>query len=233
MEAKKMNVNFGDSRTLAAEGAILLLLGLVPYVGWILGIIGIVLFLRGMKGLSDYYQDDKIYQNSWTGVKYYIVALIAAGVAVTALVLGVASATGFTFTGDFLFTAGFGVGLAAFLGGIVIAFVFYVLAASHLKRTFNTLAEKTGESSLITAGTLLWVGAILTIIVVGLLLILIGWIYATIGLFSMRPRQQQPYNGQQNGYTPPPMQPEQGNVKENGGMNNNSSPMGTIGRRGV
>ena len=228
-----MNVNFGDSRTLAAEGAILLLLGLVPYVGWILGIIGVVLFLRGMKGLSEYYQDDNIYQNSWTGVKFYIVALIAAGVAVTALVLGVASATGFTFTGDFLFTAGFGVGLAAFLGGIIVAFVFYVLAASHLKRTFNTLAEKTGESSLTTAGTLLWVGSILTIIVVGLLLILIGWIFATIGLFSMRPRQQQPYNGQQNGYTPPPTQPEQGNVKENGGMNNNSSPTGTIGRRGV
>ena len=155
------------------------------------------------------------------------------GSAVTALVLGVASATGFTFTGDFLFTAGFGVGLAAFLGGIIVAFVFYVLAASHLKRTFNTLAEKTGESSLTTAGTLLWVGSILTIIVVGLLLILIGWIFATIGLFSMRPRQQQLYNGQQNGYTPPPTQPEQGNVKENGGINNNSSPTGTIGRRGV
>jgi uncharacterized membrane protein len=228
-----MNVNYEYSRTLAAEGAILLLLGLVPYVGWILGIIGIVLFLRGMKELSNYYQDEKIYQNSWTGVKYYIVALIAAGVAVTALVIGVASATGFTFTGDFLFTAGFGVGLAAFLGGIVTAFVFYILATSHLKRTFDILAEKTGEASLTTAGTLLWIGALLTIIVVGLLLILIGWIFATIGLFSMRPRQQQPYNGPQNGYTPSSTRPEQGNVKENGGVNNNSSLTGTLGRRGV
>jgi uncharacterized membrane protein len=233
MEAKKMNVNYEYSRTLAAEGAILILLGLVPYVGWILGIIGVVLFLRGMKELSNYYQDEKIYQNSWTGVKFYIIALIAAGVAVTALVIGVASATGFTFTGDFLFTAGFGVGLAAFLGGIVIAFVFYVLATSHLKRTFDILAEKTGEASLTTAGTLLWVGAILTIIVVGLLLILVGWIFATIGLSSMRPRQQQPYNGQQNAYTPPPTQPEQGNVKENTATNNSSSPVGTLGRRGV
>jgi uncharacterized membrane protein len=232
-KAKKMNVNYEYSRTLAAEGAILLLLGMVPYVGWILGIIGVVLFLKGMKELSNYYQDEKIYQHSWTGVKYYIVALIAAGVAVTALVIGVASATGFTFTGDFLFTAGFGVGLAAFLGGIVTAFVFYILATFHLKRTFDTLAEKTGETSLTTAGTLLWIGAILTIVVVGLLLILIGWIFATIGLFSMRPRQQQQYNGQQNGYTPPPTQPEQGNVKENRGMNNNSSPVGTLGRRGV
>jgi len=232
-EAKKMNVNYEYSRTLAAEGAILLLLGMVPYVGWVLGIIGIVLFLKGMKELSNYYQDEKIYQHSWTGVKYYIVALIAAGVAVTALVIGVASATGFTFTGDFLFTAGFGVGLAAFLGGIITAFVFYILATFHLKRTFDTLAEKTGEASLTTAGTLLWIGAILTIIVVGLLLILIGWIFATIGLFSMRPRQQQQYNGQQNGYTPPPTQPDQGSVKENTATNNGSSTVGTLERRGV
>lgn len=228
-----MNVNYEYSRTLAAEGAVLLLLGMVPYVGWILGIIGIVLFLKGMRELSNYYQDEKIYQHSWTGVKYYIVALIAAGVAVTALVIGIASATGFTFSGDFLFTAGFGVGLAAFLGGIITAFVFYILATFHLKRTFDTLAEKTGEASLTTAGTLLWIGAILTIIVVGLLLILIGWIFATIGLFSMRPRQQQQYNGQQNGYTPPPTQPEQENIKDNTATNNSSSIVGTLGRRGV
>lgn len=227
-----MNVNFEYSRTLAAEGAILILLGMIPYVGWILGIIGVVLFLKGMKELSNYYQDERIYQDSWTGVKFYIVALIAAGVAVTALVIGIASATGFTFAGDFLFTAGFGAGLAAFLGGIVIAFVFFILATSHLKKTFNMLAEKTGEASLTTAGTLLWIGAILTIIGVGLLLILIGWIFATIGLFSMRPRQHPLYNGQQNAYSPPPTQPEQGNVKDVGAANN-SSPTGTIGRRGV
>jgi uncharacterized membrane protein len=232
-EAKKMNVNFGYSRTLAAEGAILILLGLVPYVGWILGIIGVVLFLKGMKELSNYYEDEKIYQNSWTGVKFYIVALIAAGVAVTSLVIGIASATGFTFAGDFLLTAGFGVGLAAFLGGIVVAFIFYILATFHLKKTFDMLAEKTGEASLTTAGTLLWVGAILTIIVVGLLLILIGWIFVTIGLFSMKPQQQQSYNGQQNAYTPPPTQPEQGNIKENTATNNSSSPVGTLGRKGV
>jgi uncharacterized membrane protein len=233
MEVKKMNVNFGDSRTLAAEGAILLLLGMVPYVGWILGIIGVVLLLKGMKELSNYYQDETIYQNSWTGVKFYIVALIAAGVAVTALVIGIASATGFTFTGDFLLTAGFGVGLAAFLGGIIVAFVFYILATYNLKKTFDTLAKNTGETSLATAGTLLWIGSILTIIVVGLLLILIGWIFATIGLFSMRPRPQQQYNGQQNGYTPPPTQPEQGNMKENTTTNNSSPPVGTLGGNGV
>jgi uncharacterized membrane protein len=227
-----MNVNYEYSRTLAAEGAILILLGMIPYVGWILGIIGVVLFLKGMKELSNYYQDERLYQNSWTGVKFYIVALIAAGVAISAMVIGVWSATGFVFTNDFAATAGFWIGLVTFLAGLATAFVFYVLATTHLRRTFNILAEKTGEASLNTAGTLLWIGAILTIIVVGLLLILIGWIFATIGLFSMRPRQHPLYNGQQNAYTPP-TQPEQGNVTGNAGTNNNSSPAGTLGRRGV
>jgi len=226
-----MNVNYEYSRTLAAEGSILILLGLVPYVGWILGIIGVVLFLRGMKELSNYYQDERLYQNSWTGVKFYIVALIAAGVAIVAITIGVWTATGFTFTADFVPNVAFGVGVAAFLAGIVTAFVFYVLATSHLRRAFNALAEKTGESYFTTAGILLWWGAILTIVVVGLLLILVAWIYATIGLFSMRPRAQQTFNGQQYDSTQKPTQPEQGNGAENAGANNNSSPVGTLGRR--
>jgi uncharacterized membrane protein len=204
MEREKMNVNFEYSKTLAMEGSILLLLSLVPYAGWILGIIGVVLLLRGMKELSNYYQDDKIYQDSLTGVKYYIIAIVAAAVAIASITIGVWSATGFTFTSaSFVPTLAFGVGLAAFLGGLVTAFVFYILAASHLRKTFDNLAQKSGEASFTTAGTLLWVGAILTIIAVGLLLILIAWIFATIGFFTMKSRQYQQYQ-QQNGYSAQP-----------------------------
>jgi uncharacterized membrane protein len=198
-----MNVNFNYAKTLAGEGSLLLLLGLVPYVGWILAIIGIVLYLRGVKELASYYQDDEIYQKSITGVKFYVVAIIAAAVAIAALVVGIATATGFTFTSGFVPTAGFAVGMIAFLGGLIIAFIFYILAALHLKRTFNLLAQKSGEASFATAGTLLWVGAILTIVVIGLLLILIAWIFATIGFFAMK-SQQQSYTSQQNGYNQSP-----------------------------
>jgi len=194
-----MNVNFEYSKTLAGEGAILLLLSLVPYAGWILGIIGIVLLIRGMKELSNYYQDEKIYQNALTGVKYYIVAIIAAAVAITAIVVGVWSATGFTFTtGSFVPTVGFGVGLIAFLGGLVTAFVFYILAATHLKKVFETLARNSGEASFTTAGNLLWWGSIFTIIGVGLILIFVAWIFATIGFFTMKSRQYQQYAPQPN-----------------------------------
>ena len=226
-----MNVNFGYSKTLAGEGAVMLLLSLVPYVGWVLGIVGVVLLLKGMKELSLYYQDEKIYQNSWTGVKYYIVALVAAAVSIVAMVIGVASATGFTFAEDFfVLTAGFGVGLAAFLAGIVVAFVFYVLAALNLRRTFNTLAEKSGEKSFRTAGDLLWYGSIFTILLVGFIMIFIAWIYTTIGFFSMKSRQYQQYPQQTNGYTPPPSaQPQQGAANN---QNNSAQPQ-ALGGRGI
>lgn len=205
-----MNVNFEYAKTLAGEGSILLLLSLIPYIGWVLGIVGIVLLVKAMKELSNYYQDEKIYQNTWTGIKYYVVAIVAAAVAIVAITVGAASATNL-FAGDFVFSAAFAVGLAAFFAGLIVAFVFYVLAATHLRKVFNTLAEKSGEKSFETAGTLLWIGSILTIIVVGLLLIFIAWIFATVGFFSMKSRQYQQYNPQQNGYyTPTPTQPTQG-----------------------
>jgi uncharacterized membrane protein len=203
-----MNVNFEYAKTLAGEGSILLLLSIVPYAGWILGIIGVVLLLRGLKELSYYYQDETIYQNSLTGVKFYIVALIAAGAATAALLIGIGSATAFKFTGSFVPTAGFATGVVAFFAGLVVAFVFYVLATSHLRRTFDTLAQKSGEASFTTAGTLLRWGAILTIILVGFILIFIAWIFATIGFFTMKSRQYQQYAPRPNENVPPPPSPQ-------------------------
>jgi uncharacterized membrane protein len=211
-EAKKMNVNFEYSKTLAGEGSILLLLSIVPYAGWILGIIGVVLLLRGMKELSNYYQEEAIYQNALTGVKFYIIALVAAGASIAALLIGIGSATSFKFTKGFVPTVGFGAGLAAFLAGIIVAFVFYVLASSHLRKTFNTLAQKSGEASFFTAGDLLWWGAILTIILVGFILIFVAWIFATIGFFTMKSKQFQQYTPQPTEKPQPTPSPTQSAV---------------------
>jgi len=164
--------------------------------------------MRGLKELSYYYQDEKIYQDSLTGVKFYIIAIIAAAAAIAAITLGIGSATGFTFKSPFVLTEAFGIGLAVFLGGIVIAFIFYILATTNLRKTFNTLAQKSGEASFTTAANLLWWGAVFTIIVVGLLLILVGWIFATIGFFTMKSKQYQQYTPPPpNGVIPPSPQP--------------------------
>ena len=203
-----MGTNFQYSKTLAMEGSILLLLGVIPYVGWVLGIIGVILLLRSMKEFANYYQDNTIYENSLTGVKYYIVALIALAVAGAGFVVGFVF-NGFANNGSLAsFGVGNAVGLAVGAAFLIVAFVFYVLAATHLRKTFSTLAQKTGEHSFETAGMLLWVGSFLTIIGIGVLLIFVAWIFAVIGFFTMRnPQQQQQYVSQPYGYTPPPTQP--------------------------
>jgi uncharacterized membrane protein len=212
LETKNMNSNFENSKTLACVGSILLLLSILPYAGWVLGIVGIVLLVKSMKEFANYYGDESIYRNAWTGIKYYVVAIIAVAVAGTAFVIGLFSAATFPFTGILALTAGLGVGVIAAIAGLVIAFVFYVLAATHLKKTLEVLAEKSGDSTLATAGTLLMVGAILTIIGVGLILIFIAWILAAIGFFSLKNQQFPQYNqAQPYNYTPPtqPAQPVQ------------------------
>ena len=207
-----LNESFEHSKTLAGVGAILLLLGLVPCAGWALALVGVVLLVIGMKELSKYYQDENVYKNTLTGVKYYVVAVVAAGAAIVALLVGIASTANFNFTNfvpaNFVPTIGFGIGVAALLAGLVVAFIFYIFAAQHLKRALDTLSRESGETSFATAGTLLWVGAILTIILVGLVLIFIAWIFATMGFFSMKSRQYQQFTQQQGSGLTSPTSPQ-------------------------
>jgi uncharacterized membrane protein len=184
-----------SSKILAGIGSLLLILSFVPYAGVVLGIIGAVLLLTGIKGLSSYYRSNEIYENALMGVVFLIIAVIAVAISVGALAIGFAS------------VIGFGLGILAFLAGLVIAFVFYLVAAMRLRKTFDELAQKSGEQSFATAGTLLWWGAILSIILVGFILIFLAWIFATIAFFSIKSQQRQPYASQPYVAPPPTMPP--------------------------
>ena len=73
-----MNVNFEYAKTLAGVGSLLLLLSVIPNAGLILGIIGAILLVIGVKELANYFQDRGIYQSALSSVKFYIVALLMA-----------------------------------------------------------------------------------------------------------------------------------------------------------
>ncbi len=169
-----------SNKNLAGIGSILLIFPIVS-------IVGIILVLIGMKGLSEYYKEPSIYQNALWGVIFGIIALIAIAVAVPIVAI----------SGLFsVFTLGFG--LLSLLLLLLIVFVFYLIAALYFRRAFNALAQKSGEHMFETAGLLLWIGAILTIVFfLGLVLILVAWILATIAFFSIKVPSQ-PY-----AYTPP------------------------------
>lgn len=163
-----------SNKTLGGIGAILVAVGsIVP----IIGIVGIILVLIALKGLADNYGESAIYQNSLYGLIFYIIAVIVA-----AFVL-IGAFFGGIFAGNLLALAG-GMILAA-----VAMFIFYVLGAWFFKKSFNTLSAKSGENMFNTAGLLLFVGAILTIIFIGLILMLVAWILIAVGFFSIKSTQ--------------------------------------------
>ena len=163
--------NLASSKDLAGIGAILCF---IPPVS----IIGIILVLIGMKGLSEHYKDDSIYHNALMAVLFGVIGLVALAVGfIAVIVTGVSSSLAF----------GAGGALFGLLSGVlllIIIFIFFVLMAMYLRKAFNSLAQKSGEHLFETAGTLLFIGAILVIVFgIGLIIMVIAWIIALIAFF--------------------------------------------------
>jgi uncharacterized membrane protein len=179
-----------SGKTLGGIGAILMVIGsFVPF----LSLVGIILLLVGLKRLSDYYNDNRISQNALYGLIFGIIGIIAGAFVILSLVFGVAIISP---TPD-LVSPTFPL---AFIGGIILAlvivFVFYLLTAIFFKKSFDILSEQSGEKMFGTAGLLLLIGAILTIILIGLLIMLVAWILVTVAFFSIKTKQPLPVTSQ-------------------------------------
>jgi len=179
----KMSMEQGKS--LASVGALLLIIGsFVPF----LGIVGFILLMIGLKNLSDYYKDRSIFNNALYGVLFGIIGVAAAAFILIAVIFG-GTFLGFQYGPGGQDITGITGNVFAFFGGIlialVIAFIFYILMALYLKRAFDSLAHMSGVGMFRTAGLLLLLGAILTIVLIGLVLIFVAWILLTVAFFSM------------------------------------------------
>lgn len=190
-----------SSKNLSGIGAILLIIGGIGsvssgYAG-LLSLIGIILMLIGIKGLADYYHEGDIFNNALYG----FITTIAGGIAFIAIL--VATILTFALTtlpGELTDWAEWGTSfgqnftdfdfLLGFLGSIIIAFVvlfiFATIAAIFYRKSFNILALKSGVSLFNTAGLLLLIGAILTIVLVGIIFIGVAIILLAVGFFSIK-----------------------------------------------
>jgi uncharacterized membrane protein len=130
-------------------------------------IVGIILFMLGMKGLSEHYKDRRIYDGLITGGILLIVSWIMffVGLALIRILIGIPI--------------------------IIVAFILALLSVRYIRNCFSVLAERSGEKLFNTAGTLIWVGAFLSIILVGFIIIWIGFIVAGIGFLTLNTAPQQ------------------------------------------
>ncbi len=199
-------MTFESSKNLSAVGALLIVIGAaagfaVDFSG-ILSITGIILLLIGLKGLANYYKEDGIFNNALYSVITAIggcvvgVGVIAVS-AVSALAdLGidwaniedwgnVGTDVGTVFA-DFDFSA-IATLLGALLVGLIIFYVVMIVSMYFLRKSMNQLSTKSGIGLFGTAGILVLIGAVLPVI--GLLIIWIGFILATVAFFQMKKEQ--------------------------------------------
>ncbi|MDR0460248.1 MAG: DUF996 domain-containing protein [Nitrososphaerota archaeon] len=214
-------VSFSSNKILAGIGSIL--------YG---SIIGIILVLIGMKGISEHYQDRRIYSGLIMGSVLLIIGTIlhvAGGLALLFSVLGVSLIGSSVYDGYGGYSGGFydgtaGASILLLIGVVVICFIvgfiLDLLAVRCIKNCFHALSDRSGNNLFHTAGTLIWIGAILTIIGIGFFLIWIGFIVAAVGFFTLDEKPAvtgnyaaPPYgyntSSPSYGYTPPPQQTQQ------------------------
>ena len=199
-------MTFESSKNLSAVGALLIVLGAV--IGFavdfsgILSLVGVILLLIGLKGLATFYKEVGIFNNTLYSVIVAIggcvigVGVIAAS-AVSALAdigldwaniedwANVGTDVGTYFT-DFNVDAIVSL-LGALLVGLVIFYVVMIVSMFFLRKSMNQLSTKSGISLFGTAGILVLIGAIIPVI--GLLIIWIGFVLATVALFQMKKEQ--------------------------------------------
>ncbi|UCB60935.1 MAG: DUF996 domain-containing protein [Candidatus Bathyarchaeota archaeon] len=176
-------MSFESGKTLGGLGALFMVIGsFVPF----LSLVGVILLLLGLQRLADHYNDNDIFQNALFGLVFGVIGIIAGAFVILAVVFGVAIGTP---TPDITDPVAF---IAGLIVALAIVFIFYLLAAIFYKKSFDRLAAKTGEKMFGTAGLLLLIGAVLTIILIGLLLMFVAWILLTVAFFSMKTSTTEP-----------------------------------------
>jgi len=198
-----------STRTLGGLGAILLFIGLMPvqYVG-ILALVGFILVLIALHGFANIYGERGIFNNFLYGTVVGIIGTVAAAVAAVISVLTTVTSLLYKiypgWNGDWTalptmmpdtssITAG---DVLPLLGELILVFgiiwVTIIIASFFARRSLNALSAKTGVGLFSTAALVLLIGAFLTIILIGFLIIWIAVLLLAIAFFQIKIQPGQP-----------------------------------------
>jgi uncharacterized membrane protein len=193
-----------SSKNLGGIGALLMFIGILPYVSFygLVSLVGLILVLVAMYGLANYYRESGIFNNALYGVITAIVGAVAFIAILFIAALGLLSELGLNFANTADWAAiistydwtgvGFNILMnfaAVLIASLVVLFVFVVITAILLRKSLGLLSAKSGVGMFGTTGTVILVGAILTIIAIGLLLVWIALLLLAVAFFSIKPQQ--------------------------------------------
>ena len=154
-----------DAKMLGGIGSIL---QIIPF----LSIVGYILTLIAVKFVSDEVQDSSIFTNM-----LYAVITGIIGVALGAFIVFFGALSS-------VYTAGVGA-IGGAIGFLAIVWIALIISSLFVRRAFDGMATKLGVGTFRTAGLLYFVGALLTIVLVGFLLLFVAFIFQVVAFFSI------------------------------------------------
>jgi len=204
-------MEIGTSKILGGVGALLMFIGIIPYINYFgaIELIGLILVMVALYNLGSHYGEGGIFNNALYGL---IIGIVGGVVSIAAVIITVlTSLTDFLYTlfpdwnGDWTALSGLTPdpsnisldSIAPFLAGLfavlIILWVCSIIAAFFVRRSLGTLSAKSGVGLFSTAGLLILIGAALIVIFgIGLILIWISALLLAIAFFQIRPQQSQP-----------------------------------------
>ncbi|MHB8567526.1 MAG: DUF996 domain-containing protein [Nitrososphaerales archaeon] len=200
--------SLSQAKTLGGIGSILLLLTFVPTAGVVLGIVGFILTLIAVKNISDAVVDASIFKNMLISVILSIVGLVVGFLVVFSAIFSLVGLRSLGTSGTVTPSAGVMAAVISILVGLVVVWIFYFISAFFLRKSYNGIASKLNVGMFRTAGLLYLIGAALTIILVGFILIFVAQILLIVAFFSIPDQRFAPAPPSYSaGVAPPPPQP--------------------------
>ncbi|WP_054843299.1 DUF996 domain-containing protein [Vulcanisaeta souniana] len=171
-----------DKKLVKSAGGVLGFVGggvlsLIPEIN----IIGYVLVLIAMRGLSRAYNNDVIWRNAVPAVAMSITGMIIANFAyvkaMTVAILGPLATNSWEATATWMLAA-----IAAAWWFIMAMYIVFLIGGLYWLRTYGELVTVSGIQYFARSSKLYWLGSALLIIGVGAILVLIaGGVYAILG----------------------------------------------------
>lgn len=178
-----------EAKTLGGVGSILVLLTPVPSVGWILGIIGLVLTLIAIKYISDFVEDKEIFTNMLISIVLSIVSVVVAGILLVGglfAFFGIQNFSGIgTGTPPNINQGNIGGLLLAIIPGLLAFWIMMMVSAFFLRKSFHGVSVRLNVSMFDTAALIYLIGAITSVILIGFLLIFVAEILFVVSFFSI------------------------------------------------
>jgi len=191
--------SLSQAKTLGGVGSILGLLGIAPSVGWVLSIVGLIMTLVAVKYISDVLADKRIFKNMIVSVILGIggiIVLVAFVFAAIARFIGVGNLFGASPGVPPTIPASDIISLIASLAiGLLAAWVLIVISAVFLRMSYKSVAARLNVGLFGTAALLYLIGAALTIILIGFVLIFVAQILLVVAFFSLPETPPAPPSG--------------------------------------